>query len=299
MYNNKLAIAVKSNGKVLREQKDQVFVPFGTEYTLLIKNLDSVRAQVRVNIDGIDATEGISLVIPANGELELERFVKSGNMTKGNRFKFIERTGSVEEHRGIGVTDGLIRIEYQFEKRVPVQPAVQHIHHHHRYDYWDSYWNRPRYFSEPLFGDITCSTYSSAESSDTKAFSNVLRSSAMTKNATASGASEGLSGKLMNSVNLNSASLSSGQNAAIPAKNENGITVEGSVSEQQFSSVFNFAVESETHVMVVKLLGETAAGAPVIKAVTVKQKVKCKTCGRTNKAHAKFCTNCGTSLEIV
>ena len=63
MYNNKLAVALKANGKVLREQKDKVYVPFGTEYTILIKNLNTVRASFTIEIDGQDATQNVSLII--------------------------------------------------------------------------------------------------------------------------------------------------------------------------------------------------------------------------------------------
>jgi len=114
MYSNKLAIALKSAGKVLREFDDQVYVPFGSEYSILVKNLNSVRALVSVSVDGEDAGDGTQFVIHGNSEIELERFIKNGNFKKGNRFKFIERTDAVEDHRGIGIEDGLIRVEFQF-----------------------------------------------------------------------------------------------------------------------------------------------------------------------------------------
>jgi rRNA maturation endonuclease Nob1 len=57
-------------------------------------------------------------------------------------------------------------------------------------------------------------------------------------------------------------------------------------------------MEGVQHSMVIKLLGDLGVNKPVTKPVTVKHKVKCVTCGRQNKAHAKFCTECGTALEI-
>jgi len=116
MHQNKFVVCAKVNGKVLREQGETVRIPFGAEYTLHLKNLNSVRALVTVEIDGQDATEGIRLIVPANGALDLERFIKNGNMNAGNCFKFIERTSKIEEHRGVGAEDGLIRIEYEFEQ---------------------------------------------------------------------------------------------------------------------------------------------------------------------------------------
>jgi len=115
MYGNKLAAAIKVNGKVLREFKDTVYVPFGSEYIITLKNLHTTRAVVNVFIDGDNMVPG-GLVLNAGQSVDLERSIKNNNLTEGNRFKFIERTGAVEQHRGIGVEDGLVRVEYQFEK---------------------------------------------------------------------------------------------------------------------------------------------------------------------------------------
>lgn len=117
MYESKMAVAIKSYGRVLRESGDAVFLPFGCEYSLLLKNLNSVRAIVRIWIDGTDAVEGTTgLVVPPNQSVELERFIKNGNLQAGNRFKFIERSASVSAHRGNKIDDGLIRVEFEFEK---------------------------------------------------------------------------------------------------------------------------------------------------------------------------------------
>ena len=114
MYNQKLVASIKANGKILREFKDTVYVPFSSEYSILLKNLNTVRAVVNVFIDGENVVPG-GLVLNAGQEVDLERSIKNGNLTEGNKFKFIERTGAVEQHRGIKLEDGIVRIEYQFE----------------------------------------------------------------------------------------------------------------------------------------------------------------------------------------
>jgi tRNA(Ile2) C34 agmatinyltransferase TiaS len=58
------------------------------------------------------------------------------------------------------------------------------------------------------------------------------------------------------------------------------------------------ALETQKHTIVLKLLGETEDNKLVLKPVTTKHKPKCVTCGKQNKATAKFCTECGTALEI-
>jgi len=87
------------------------------------------------------------------------------------------------------------------------------------------------------------------------------------------------------------------QAQSMPA-NDVGITVAGSKSTQSFTTTTIGTLEIEKHSIVLKLLGETPNNKPVLQPVNVKMKPKCSTCGKQNKATAKFCTECGTSLEI-
>ena len=238
MYGNKLAAAIKVDGKVLREFKDTVHIPFGSEYAITIKNLHTTRAVVSVYIDGDNVVPG-GLVINAGQSIDLERSIRNNNLTEGNKFKFIERTGQIENHRGIGIEDGLVRIEYQFEL-----PAVV--------PQWNS-----------ILRDVNRGWI------------------------TASGAS----GATYSSVSPTSASLNSVN--VSQSFNDAGITVPGSKSTQSFSTTYVGAMESTTHNLVFKLFGGTMP-----KPITVKHKPKCVTCGKQNKATAKFCTECGTALEL-
>ena len=256
MYNSKLVASIKTNGKILREFKDTVYIPFGSEYSILLKNLNTVRALVYVYIDGENQIPG-GLVLSPGQECDLERSIKNNNLTEGNKFKFIERTGAVEEHRGVKLEDGLIRVEYQFEKVYP-KPITTWI-------------------SQPsiVYGN--------------SASNGILR---------ASGASDFASpaGSVTCSATMDSYNTANLQSCATNI-NETGITVAGGKSEQKFAVSSWFATETEKHNIVLKLLGQTA-NSPIEKPVTVKHKPKCVTCGKQNKATAKFCTECGTALEI-
>jgi hypothetical protein len=120
MYNQKLVASIKANSKVLREFKDTVYIPFASEYSILLKNLNTTRAVVNVFIDGENVVPG-GLVIDPGRTVDLERWIKNGNLSEGNKFKFIERTTAIEDGpRGIKLEDGLIRVEYQFEIPRPV-----------------------------------------------------------------------------------------------------------------------------------------------------------------------------------
>jgi len=250
MYSNKLAVAIKSaQKKVLREFEDTVYIPFGEEYSIFVKNLNSVRASVSVSVDGEDVADGKTFVVDANDAIDIQRFIKNGNLSEGNRLKFIERTASVEQHRGIGVEDGLIRVEFQFAK--PTLPT------------WNTY-NHHTYFNNDIIGG-----------------SDVLTRGFTPQSVKCSSTTAGVE-YTCDSIPVNDA----------------GVTVPGSISDQQFNEVAAFPLEAESHVIVLKLLGQTE-NVKVVEPVTVKAKPKCTTCGRVNKATAKFCTNCGTSLTIV
>lgn len=311
MYANKLVASLKANGKILREFKDTVYIPFGSEYSFLLKNLNTTRALVNVFIDGEDMTPG-GLVLNAGQEVDLERSIKGGNLFEGNRFKFIERTGAIEDGpRGVKLEDGLVRVEFQFEKptlRVSDLPE----------------WQRRSIF-DPMYGNhggIVGSSNTSEypgvidkfSKSDTTGgwiqasgatFSQVnvngaLRGVDLSQNgqATAQAASAAVDKYCADNGIINKMELHDGAATMDWCQNEVGITVPGSKSTQKFQTTYMNAMEPEKHSIVLKLLGETADNRPVLQPVNVKMKPKCVTCGKQNKAHAKFCTECGTALEI-
>ena len=117
MYKNNLVVAVKQNGKVLREIGDKVFLPFSSEYSLLIKNLNSKKVAVNISIDGDDVLSGNSLLVDSNSRTELDGFLK-GCRAK-NKFRFIKKTKQISDYRGDKEDDGLIRVEFSFEEDVP------------------------------------------------------------------------------------------------------------------------------------------------------------------------------------
>jgi hypothetical protein len=304
MYGNKLAAAIKVNGKVLREFKDTAYIPFGSEYTILIKNLNTVRALVNIYIDGDNVVPG-GLVLNPGQEVDLERSVKNGNLNSGNKFKFIERTGAVEEHRGVKLEDGLIRIEHQFEIPRPVinVAPVWNTHKNTTGDYVypagmtseypgvvDKYSN-----SKTTGGWIQASGATLSQVNVNGALRGVDYSA--NGGATAQAASSAIdkycadNGILTNEFHSGSATMDW-------CDNEVGITVPGSKSEQKFQTTYMGALDPQVHNMVIRLLGETPNNKPVEKPVTVKSKQKCDTCGHLNRATANFCTKCGTSLKL-
>jgi len=278
MFNQKLVASIKSNGKILREFKDTVYIPFGSEYSILLKNLNTVRANINIFIDGDNIVPG-GLVLNAGQEIDLQRAIRNGNMNEGNRFKFIERTGQIEDHRGIKLEDGLIRVEYQFEKVFKRQDGIQWVNNHHYYPYYSNTWNPNNILRSSGGGTATPSW--------------------MTGTTTCGGDGLGTTYAAVNNMAVGAIlTASSAQAFNAAPQTETGITVPGSKSEQKFVTVSDFVCEPEKFSIILKLLGETPDNEAVRKPITVKAKPKCVTCGKQNKATAKFFSECGTALEI-
>lgn len=278
MYNNKLVASIRANGKILREFKDTVYIPFGSEYSILLKNLNTVRALINIYIDGDNVVPG-GLVLNAGQEIDLQRAIRNNNLNEGNKFKFIERTGNIEQHRGVKLEDGLIRVEYQFEKIFKRQDGIQ--------------WNNVKLGGQPYYGDPTWTVNNAV----LRGSSADVTPSYMKGTVSCADFSYTNDSMVMGSATL-SASAASMQSFNAAPQNETGITVAGSKSEQKFVTVSNFTCEPEKYSIVLKLLGETADNKEIREPITVKAKPKCVTCGKQNKATAKFCSECGTALVI-
>jgi len=135
-YQKKMVVAVKSNGKILRETAEGcVFLPFGSEYSLLLKNLDSVNVGVEVEIDGKSVTESGRIHILPGYDFELQGHIN--NFEIANKFKFIERTDEISSHRGDRIDDGFIRVKF-FREKISLEPIE--VHHHYYPNYWYPIW---------------------------------------------------------------------------------------------------------------------------------------------------------------
>lgn len=281
MYSNNLVVAIKVNGKVLREFDDTVALPFGSEYIILIKNLSNSRASVNITIDGQDAVNG-NLIINSNSTVELKRFVKNGNLNVGNAFKFIEKTDKVEKYRGNNAEDGLVVVRYSFETQNPYKITTTPYKN-------TPIWVHPQY---PYDRDIR---YKSSSVSGGELYC-----------ASVTGSADNLSGSdaprcAGNAVAaLRSNSIVNSTNAVYTATSSSmqGVTAPGSIVEQQFREVDDF-ITGVTFTMALKLVGQTSDNVKIKAPVTVKKLIRCPMCGENTKQTAKFCHECGSSVQIV
>lgn len=269
-YKKNFVVAIKVNGKVLRESGEEVQLPFGSEYSVLLKNLNAVRAMAQISIDGKEA--GPFYILEPNSSVEIERFNVSGNQKQGNKFKFIERTEQIEEHRGVQLEDGLIRVEFKKEKVFEAPHIVEH-HTYHHHDYYWPYWpyTPPFIPYKRYFGDYQCGNNQTSNDVD-----------GLLKRA--------ISGS---TVHVQNAMFS----AQCMSKNTEGITAPGSISNQEFVTASGFQTE-ESEVITLKLIGHRGS-LKVQQPLTVDIRAVCQTCGKRAKGSAKFCSGCGTSLQII
>jgi len=304
VYKDRFVAVIKCGGKVLREKDDTVTLPFGSEYSLLLKNLESRIAVVKVTVDGQDAIDG-SLILQPNSQCELEGFLK-GHEVK-NRFRFIQKTEEIVEHRGDRVDDGIIRVEYRFEKKVEYEEVIRRrrviTEPWRPYQPWPYWYPRctgcycdPCCCTRYYYGGTTIKT--DDDSSVNYTFTN---SDGETKVGTFNH-NQSSDVQLMN-CSIGSETQAAGfvtdqdavQESAKPAEDE-GITVPGSASNQSFNFGAHGELESNTHIIVLKLRGTKANKTKVEKPVTVKSRAKCPTCGTKSKSSADYCAKCGTAL---
>ncbi len=254
VYKNDFVAVVMYNGQILREDGGSVKLPFGAEYSVRVKNKNTVRALVNVEVDGRDALDGNSLVVAANSDVDLEGFMKGRNVT--NHFKFIQKTKQIAEHRGDRIDDGMIRVEFQFEKQLGLGDFDTNTHFHY---------HTPTYYKPPMYGDFRTTTFSSDV--DTPSY-NVCDSSPK-------GLRRGVSPSL-----------------------DEGITVEGSESNQSFCRGTIGVLETTKSVINICLRGVNSKGNTLVrKPVTVKAKLTCSSCGKRSKSSFKYCPTCGTFLR--
>jgi ribosomal protein L40E len=244
MYRENFVAVIKCNGSILREGSGGVVrLPFGSNYSILLKNKHARKASVSIEVDGEDVLNGNTLIVGPNESTEIKGFMR--DMSNTNRFKFINKTKQIQEHRGDRVDDGLVRISYRFEK--PTELPI---------------WNSFTYTDG-------CPSMHVSDSSAHWSYSN-----------------------------SNTTKCSSPVSAFYSAPlSDEGITVKGERTRQNYEYGYIGLLEEAAHVIVLHLKGFTERKRVVKAPITVKTKLVCETCGLRSKSSAKFCRRCGTYLD--
>lgn len=305
MYNNKLVAAIAIGGKIVREQGEKVYIPFGSEYQIYLKNENSRKVLVRIEVDGLNVFSDNSRCVLNAGESHYLSTRMEGG--KHYNLKFIEKTNQIEQFRGNKAGDGLIKISYQFVKE-PVQVNYTYTKSEHD----------PYIIKTPTYP--WSHTYGAARRLDGGNYGvhggNLLGSPSFPGgifiNSTTNTIGTPISGVVnatgelpigafTNSCYIGAAGFTSTiTTASTPAvNNHEGITVNGNKRDDVFyAHVYETdPLETTEHVMVLQLQG----GFPEIPVTAIKftrTKIQCSSCGTKNTSNNKFCGQCGTGLEL-
>jgi hypothetical protein len=269
-YQDNFVVEVKQGGKILRVKDSAVYLPFGSEYSIYLKNLNSRRASVKISIDGEDVLDNKFLVLDANSSTELQGFL-NGNVAR-NRFRFINKTKQISEHRGDRADDGLIRVEFAFEKPKPEPWITKTIKEVHEIHHWPK-------IEWTYYGSNSDWSYHSPNVTGQKMSNNVSFEDS----------------NIRSCYNVTVDSLGVENLSTIP-NNDEGITVKGSEINQNFRYTTMGELDAPS-VIVIALKGITQTGQDVSQPITTRDKLICNSCGAKSNSSFKFCPNCGTFLE--
>jgi len=273
VYSNKFVAVVVCSDQIVREIRengnDQVYLPFGSDYSLRFKNQHSTKAIVNVEIDGKNVLDGNQLVVDPNETSNLKGFMVNGKVN--NAFRFIEKTRQIAEHRGDFIDDGFIRITWKFEEQ---------------FNNDLSYWIKNKSYSNPYkprCGNNPWDDVVIGGSAD------VFCRGEITKSVS----------EPMASCNARSKSMMSTQNLTDFNKTNEGITVAGKDTYQNFRTVHVGQLEDVEHSIIIHLLGKDNRNQKITRPKMTHTKIECPTCGTRSKSHMKFCPSCGTNIKAV
>lgn len=307
MYKNNFVLAVKNeDGQVLRETTDQtVSLPYESTYCIFLKNKNNRAAGVELSIDGEDILSGEKIIVPANGNIDLERFIKEGAGADGNKFKFAKPTKeriSGKKKREIGKIiarfyleksqqdaeknseeELLGEIKKELDKikdrnppyipvpypyPVPVRPTYRR--------WWEKWPYEPPYWNSP---DFTYTISATTESLYMPIWKETAETSWTSSSTSFCSSGENSCDTLFLANESSNSDLS-------------GITIEGDESDQDVDM-------DEIGELSKKFTEICLTIKPSVKALTVSKTKKkyCSNCGSVNKNVAKFCINCGNKLE--
>jgi hypothetical protein len=255
-FKNNFVVVIKSKGKVVRDHNGVVRLPFGSDYSIVLKNLESRKAVAKITVDGKSVFGSNEVIVPANDSVEVKGFMGRNNKVR-NRFRFIEKTDEISRYRGDRLDDGILRVEFRFER--DYEPLL-YINSQPQWTAWN---NGPSYGGTGGARADWTYTTSTTDGRATKGFTN--------------------SNQTVTCCYHNSF-------------NDAGITVNGKPTNQKFDYGSVGSLESNKHVIVIRLKGRRKDGGRVIKPTTTRDKRRCPTCGHYNKSYHKFCYNCSTCL---
>lgn len=266
-YDSSFVLCVLHDGSPVREINGQVSIPFHSEYKVRLKNKHSyLRAKARVWIDGRKVSGLGDFILKPGETLDLERFLDE-SLSSGNRFKFVPLSDK-KVNDPTDPENGIVKVEfyreYDFLNGWKITTITPPVKPVQPWEGSGPYWddNTSGRKFHVGSGRGTCSS--------------------MTYTCNTS--------LLSNAVN----------HVSSPAAA--GATVEGSVSNQNFTYGDDFLTELLPVTLTLRLKGlaNTPTFTVVNKNLPCPKERFCSNCGkRRHRAGDKFCGRCGTAFKNV
>ena len=278
MYHSKIALAITSptnkpykeyNYQKLHEncKKSDVILPFDSEYKILIKNENKNRLKLDIDLDGSFITSSGGLIVPGNQSTFLERFIETDK-----KFLFVRKSHEAVQDPS-NVENGLLTIKVELEKEISFEetwmefmknykpPYVHYVYPPYYYPYQPY---QP-YYPGTVWTNGTPTVYSSALADNT------LNDGHSVNYCHTSFPGE--SSKLCGISSMTTASYCGDPPPAYPGANglfganqlgpisaeqkpEVGATIEGSKSDQVFSTTDWNGSEGDALIFQFKMLGK-------------------------------------------
>lgn len=270
MYYNDVAVAILAGNQTIRESRNgEIFLPFGSEYKIRIKNHSNVRIKADVKIDGMTAFDG--LVVGAYNSIDLERFCLDGDMNSGHKFKFVHKDHTDVQDPSSG-ENGIVTVDINWEcppvvvntfiADLPIEP-IGPIE-----DWHPMFWHDMPIPAQYPYG-VTFS------------YSNNMSKGSGGGTVNCCGSSQA------HNVQINYLS------SAAPVGQE-GATIAGGHSNQAFSGTyFNQDYTRSTKNFTFKLLAPKSGQNWTVKSTRF---LYCPECGKKNGRNNRYCVSCGHSL---
>lgn len=254
-----VSVLRRTDNVPVREVDGKVHLPFETEYNIRLRNRNSWECVCELWLDGRKVMLDGRFVVPANGYLDVERFVEE-SLKEGKRFKFVPLTDKKVNDPG-EPENGWIEARF-YRVRSPI---IYDIHTPERRKEWRQGLPRRRsnesYPYWPVIGNSTITPYTTL-------------------------------GVDNSTVKINDATFTTSHSfAGIPISSKAGATVEGSQSDQEFVTVSKDVDESSWTVIRLKIEG---ISQQEFDAVVLSY---CSSCGEKVDHKDNFCGKCGSRLK--
>lgn len=267
-YSNHFVVSILVDGQFLKELPDgTTSIPFGSTYTVRLKNKNYKRAKASLYIDEIHQGD---FVVSGNSSVDIER---PADIDRA--FVFVRPTSQEAKAQGkdklLTGTKGVIRVKWFLEQErqtyIPYIPPYPKKVRPIEDNPWDTPW-KPTYPSRPYpsypqvwFGSTESPIYGCSNN--------------------AGSAEYGALGHTTNGSSSCSSPLRGIQAQSTPL--EEGVTVKGEITNQQFTQVY---LDWETDFVEMKLVLKGFDGPPK------KELRYCSNCGSERNKKHRFCGFC-------